>query len=126
MQGSTMSIHTKRRAVTNDMRGLLKLFDLVDVFRDLRPEMPIQMAAIFLGIALRPGITQAELATLVGIGQSSVSRNITAMSTVTRQGKPGLNLVVQRHDPIDGRAYEHHLTKDGRALADRLLTLGIA
>jgi len=121
-----MTTHTQRRTVTGDTRGLLKLLELIEVFRDMRPEMPMQMAAIFLGIALRPGITQAELAILVGIGQSSVSRNIAALSAVTRQGKRGLNLVVQRHDPLDGRAHEHHLTKDGRALADRLLALSMA
>lgn len=28
-----MTIHTQRRAVTSDIQGLLKLFELVDVFR---------------------------------------------------------------------------------------------
>lgn len=87
--------------------------------------MPMQTAAIFLAIALRSGITQAQLAAMVGISQSSVSRNITALSAMTRQGKEGLNLVVQRHDPMDGRAHEQHLTKDGRALADQFLALSM-
>lgn len=118
-----MTIQTHQRAATSDTRGLVNLFELVEVFRDLRPEMPMQTASIFLAIALRPGITQADLAILTGLSQSSVSRNITSMTTRDRHGKPGLGLVVQRHDPMDGRAYEQHLTKEGRALADRLLSL---
>lgn len=106
------------------VRGLLQAYELIETFRRVRPEMPIQMASVFLAVAMKPGIYQRELAPLLGMAQSSVSRNVTALGPRTRQGGLGLNLVVQRHEPTDGKSYELHLTKEGRELAEQLLALG--
>lgn len=83
----------------------------------------MQMASVFLAVAMKPGICQRDLVPLLGMAQSSVSRNVTALGPKSRQGGPGLNLVVQRHEPTERKTYELHLTREGKELANRLLQL---
>lgn len=119
-----METKLERQQFSMGVRGLLRAFEMIETFRRVRPEMPIQMASVFLAVAMKPGIYQRELAPLLGMAQSSVSRNVMALGPKTRHGGPGLNLVVQRHEPTDGKSYELHLTKEGRELARRLTELG--
>lgn len=112
-----------RQAIASRTLGLLKVFEIINVLRDARPEMPMQMASVFVAIATQPGLYQRDLPGMVGISQSSVSRNVTALSDRTRHGAKGLGLVTRRHDPDDFRGYELHLTKRGRDLAERLAVL---
>lgn len=111
------------QVVAKRMSGLLKAFEVINALRVIHPEMPMQMASVFIVIAMQPGIYQRDLPEIIGISQSSVSRNVTALTKKTRHGKPGLGLIVRRHDPEDGRGYELHLSKAGRALAEQLAAL---
>lgn len=72
---------------------------------------------------MRPGIYQRDLAPLTGLSQSSVSRNVSSLGAKDWRGGPGLDLVVQRHEPSQGKTYELHLTKRGKELASRLLAV---
>lgn len=118
-----MDIAQGQQAVANRMLGLLKVFEIINVLRDTHPEMPMQMASVFVVIAMQPGIYQRDLPDIIGISQSSVSRNVTALSGRTRHGTNGLGLIIRRHDPENGRGYDLHLSKAGRALAERLAAL---
>jgi DNA-binding MarR family transcriptional regulator len=105
------------------MSGLLKALEIINALRVIHPEMPMQMASVFIVIAMQPGIYQRDLPEIIGISQSSVSRNVTALTKMTRHGTQGLGLVVRRHDPEDGRGYELYLSKAGRLLEERLVAL---
>ncbi|MDR6816274.1 DNA-binding MarR family transcriptional regulator [Neorhizobium sp. 2083] len=85
--------------------------------------MPMQTASVFLAIAMRPGVLQRDLPNMLGLSQSSISRNVNALSSRDRHGKPGLGLVTQRVGPMGARSPKLHLTTAGRELARRL-TIG--
>lgn len=107
-----------------DRQGVFNIFQLVETFREIHPEMPIQMATVFLLIAMKPGITQGELLSLMDISQSGISRNVLALCAVNRHGKPGLDLVAQRSAAFDARTSTLHLTVKGQAFLERLLSIG--
>lgn len=112
---------SNRRPSADTKRSLFDAFQFIEAFREMRPEMPMHMASAFLLIAMKPGITQRELLTLSEIAQATMSRNIAALTERDRHGKPGMNLVIQRRDPMDARTLMLFLTKDGYDLVSRLI-----
>lgn len=102
--------------------GLDGLVRVLEAFRELDPDLPIQYAVSFLTIARADdgGISVGELAKRLGIAQSSASRNIAALSAWHSFGKPGLDLVESREDPRERRRKIVTLTPKGAALALRL------
>ncbi len=102
--------------------GLDGLVRVLEAFRELDPDLPIQYAVSFLTIARADdgGISVGELAKRLGIAQSSASRNIAALSAWHSFGKPGLDLVESREDPRERRRKIVTLTSKGAALALRL------
>ncbi|THV25080.1 hypothetical protein FAA97_02430 [Peteryoungia ipomoeae] len=87
---------TVRRGLSKNVEGLTELLRRIEALRDVRGEMPLQMVSVFLVIAMKPGILQRDLPEIVNLSQSSVSRNVHALSASDGQGKPGLGLVEQR------------------------------
>lgn len=109
-----------RRGLSKNVEGLTRLLRRIETLRDVRGEMPLQMASVFLVIAMKPGILQRDLPEMVNLSQSSVSRNVQALSAFDSQGKPGLGLVEQRIGSLGGRTAALHLTRAGKQLATRL------
>ncbi len=106
------------------IKRLPALTSLMSVFKALASldnEMQIQMVAILLVVAQRPGVYQSEMAALVGVSQSSVSRNVQSLSRYRRDGLPGFELVEQRPDMRDARNMRLFLTVAGVAFVTRLL-----
>lgn len=116
-----MEMITEHGRVPKRIRGLRELFERLEVFRELRSEMPMQTASVFLAIAMKPGLLQRDLPDMLGLSQSSVSRNVHALSTSDRHGKPGLGLVTQRVGPMGAKSPVLYLTKAGKQLAERLM-----
>jgi DNA-binding MarR family transcriptional regulator len=110
-------------AVSSSKRTLYDAFRLLETFRELRPDMPMQTACILLLVAIKPGIGQRDLLELMGISQASVSRNVFALLETDRHGKPGLNLIVQHRHPVDARNTMLYLTPEGDAFLARLLPM---
>lgn len=106
-----------------DKADAFNVFQLIETFREIHPEMPMQMAAVFLLIAMKPGISQAELLRFMDISQSGMSRNIVALTAINRHGTPGLNLVEQLPAPHDARITVLQLTVKGRTFLERLLSV---
>lgn len=102
-------------------RSLFGAFQFIEVLREMRPDMPVHLASVFLLVAMRPGIGQRELLNLMDISQPAISRNVAALTERDRHGKPGLNFVVQRRDPLDARNTVLHLTAKGEEYLKRLL-----
>ena len=110
------ALASRRASEVNRYRAIGQLNDTIAAFRELKAEMPMQMASVFLAIAMRPGIHQKDLPEVMGLSQSSISRNVTAL---TSRGN-GLGLVYKQLDPIRCKTHELHLTPSGRALIDSL------
>jgi DNA-binding MarR family transcriptional regulator len=84
------------------------------VFRGVGPEVSIRIVQFFVEVALNEGATITELASQLGLPQSSASRAIMALGAAHWiDGKPGLGLV-QAEDT--GRSKRLYLTPKGRAV----------
>ncbi|MGQ9364879.1 MarR family transcriptional regulator [Azospirillum sp. ST 5-10] len=106
-----MATRARPDAVTTIVRVL-------EAFRTLDPDLPIQYALSFLTIAQNEGISVGELAERLGIAQSSASRNVAALSRWHSFGKAGLDLVQSQEDPRERRRKIVSLTDKGRAFLD--------
>ncbi|HLZ66230.1 MAG TPA: MarR family transcriptional regulator [Aliidongia sp.] len=89
---------------------------VLEEFRRLDPDLPIQYALSFLTIAQREGMSMGELAQHLGIAQSSASRNIAALSKWHSFGKAGHDLVEAHEDPRERRRKLVQLTPKGKRL----------
>ncbi|WP_019025376.1 MULTISPECIES: MarR family winged helix-turn-helix transcriptional regulator [unclassified Thioalkalivibrio] len=97
---------------------------VIHEFRKHDPQMPMQTAAIFLEVAARPGITMKDLGSRLGVAQSTCSRNVSALSRMSRNDNPGLDLVEAREDPSERRRKQVWLTPKGKLLALSLEDVG--
>jgi DNA-binding MarR family transcriptional regulator len=93
---------------------------LLEAFRRLDPDLPIQYALSFLTIAENEGLSMRDLSERLGIAQSSASRNVAALSEWHSFGKPGHDLVEAREDPRERRRKIITLTRKGEALIREL------
>ena len=93
---------------------------VLEAFRTLDPDLPIQYALSFMTIARNEGISIGELAERLGIAQSSASRNVAALSRWHSFGKAGLDLVQAQEDPRERRRKIGTLTDKGRAFLEEL------
>jgi DNA-binding MarR family transcriptional regulator len=105
--------------------ALFKLIRVLEEFRTLDPDLPIQYALSFLTLAQNEGFSIGALAQRLAIAQSSASRNIAALSDWHSFGKPGLGLVEAREDPRERRRKRVSLTAKGHAFVHRLTVLMI-
>lgn len=99
------------------------LVRVLEAFRLLDPDLPIQYALSFLTIAQNEGMSIRDLSERLGIAQSSASRNVAALSKWHSFGKEGHDLVQAEEDPRERRRKIVTLTAKGRALALQLADL---
>lgn len=96
---------------------VLSLFQIID------PEMPIQMVKTYVQVALahpEPAL-MSEMADVLGLAQSSVSRNVAALSDWNRHRVTGHDLVSARENPMDRRQKLVTLTAKGIKLREQML-----
>ncbi|HYF86323.1 MarR family transcriptional regulator [Azospirillum sp.] len=99
---------------------VLTVVQVLEAFRKLDPDLPIQYALSFMTIAQSEGISIGELAERLGIAQSSASRNVAALSRWHSFGKAGLDLVQAQEDPRERRRKIVTLTDKGREFLNAL------
>jgi DNA-binding MarR family transcriptional regulator len=101
------------------------LIGVMENFRKLDTEMPIQYATSFLQIALNEdqddGLSVQDLEGLIHLSQSATSRNVQALSKWFKAKVPGHDLVETFENPIDRRKKIVRLNTKGRTLANNLL-----
>lgn len=107
-------------ATTYSKKSLMRIFQILEEFRKIYPDMQMQTASIFVTIALNPGITMKELGERAGLAQSSCSRNVALLSEWLRHNKPGYGLVVATEDPVERRRKIIRLTANGERVASTL------
>lgn len=111
---------TVMKTDTSTVNPLALTIRLIEEFRKLGPQSPVQHMQVFCEVARKPGITQEDLRERVGISQSSVSRALAGLSKTDRHSKPGLNLIVAKENPYDRRCKVIHLTHRGKLVARSL------
>ncbi|SFC10277.1 MarR family winged helix-turn-helix transcriptional regulator [Devosia psychrophila] len=104
--------------------ALISLMATLTVLASLDNEMQIQLVAMLVIVAQRPGVYQRDMDGLSGFSQSSVSRNVHALSRYRRDGLPGFGLVEQRPDAKDVRSQRLFLTVAGVAFVSRPVEAG--
>jgi DNA-binding MarR family transcriptional regulator len=102
---------------------IVTVIRVLEEFRRLDPDMPIQYALSFLTIARHEGLSMGDLAQRLGIAQSSASRNIAALSKWHSFGKAGHGLVEAHEDPRERRRKIVRLTPRGHHLVAVLRAL---
>jgi DNA-binding MarR family transcriptional regulator len=112
-----MSDTLPTREARNRFRSIMTI---VNTFRDLDTEMPMQQAMVFLWVAMNEGKTQRDMRGTLDIPSSTASRNLAALSDFHRLGKPGLGLVVFVDHPEDRRSKLLYLSKKGRDVVQTL------
>ena len=90
------------------LRPITRVMMVVEEFRKIDPELPMQIALVFIMIADKPGISQKELVARSGMGRSSVSRHCAYLSK-----EYGKGLVTIQEDPVDRRSKVCKLTPAG-------------
>ena len=101
--------------------ALWSLIRFTAAAREIDSVLPAQCLHVLLLVAAKPGVTHRELETATGLAKASVWRNVTALSGVHRNGKPGLGLVAQVPNRVDARGFSVFLTTKGREAVRRLL-----
>lgn len=110
---------TKEGAMSN--RDLEKLSTSLDLFRTLMDkELPVQVAVVFMYVALNDGCLQQDIPDATSMGQSSVSRCLDWLGMEHRSGKPGLKLIRKERDPEYYKRWQVFLTPKGQAFVDLL------
>jgi len=106
-------------------KGLRTLYQAVQMFRDLDPDVPTATLATFLLVAEEGegDIHMRDLQSAMDSTTSSTSRNVAYLSAHHRLGKPGLGLVETYEDLEDRRFKRVRLTAKGRGLKARLTNL---
>lgn len=97
---------------------------IIEVFRQIDQEMQAQTIAIFLAVARSTEpVPMRQLRDMLGLAQSSVSRNVAALSDWTRHHETGPNLLRAWENPQDRREKFVELTPQGRRLAKTIEAL---
>jgi hypothetical protein len=112
---------TRGPALPEEAKSALRAYWVAnDLFRAIRPEMPVQYVTSFVAVALEEGKGVNYYANKVGVSKSVMSRHLHDISDADRLGKEGYGLVEHCPHPTELRSVEIYLTPDGRALANRL------
>lgn len=105
-------------------KGLRTLYQAVQMFRDLDPELQTQTVVCFLMIAeAREDMPMRDLQAALGMPSSSTLRDVAALSKHHRLGRPGLDLVEAYEDLNDRRFKLVRLTPKGKAFRSRIIAL---
>jgi DNA-binding MarR family transcriptional regulator len=79
-------------------------------------------AQLFVEVARRGRCTYAELEKELNLTNGSVSRSVTALCEVNRNGERGYHLLETYKDPDEPRRYQVRLSTKGQKLLKQLLS----
>lgn len=117
--GKTMAPDMK--LAQGDLAKLKSGLLFLEAFLRLRPTMPLQHAYTIMLVAIEEGLSVSEYAERAGVGQTVMTRHLLDLGLQTRSRDPGLDLVIQRPNPLDLRKHQTFLTAKGRAMVHRAL-----
>ena len=101
------------------LRDILRL---LESFRALDAEFPLQQAITLLQIALNEGMSQTEIMARIGLSTSGLSRNVASLGDYHRGGQPGYNFIEAKTDPTERRRKPLTITGKGRSFLRSLMS----
>lgn len=104
--------------INNSLKTILNSLEILR--EEIDPELPIQMAVVFLQISIHKEIAMKDLMKITGLSQASISRNIAALSELHRMDKPGYNLIIREEDPAERRRKIVRLNSRGKRVVSRI------
>lgn len=108
----------KRTVTDPELKGLLKV---IKIFQRFDREVPAQLIATFLYIAIHDGCHKQSIEQALKMEPGSASRNTDWLSRYHRlENKPGLHLIIKYDDPVDRRRKMVKLTNKGKALIQEI------
>jgi len=111
----------RRPRFDNDPRWIVQcLLWTLEPLSNLSRSIPLQYVTAFLTVALDEGMSVGTYASALRMHRWTMSRYLNAIGPRGRNGGPGLDLVIIKHDPSDPRWTEVFLTPKGRAVADEI------
>ncbi|SDL08274.1 DNA-binding transcriptional regulator, MarR family [Franzmannia pantelleriensis] len=100
--------------------AMRRALSVVQLFRELQSDLPLQTASLFVHIAANPGISIKQLIEETGGRQATISRTISVLSKWQEVDKPGFGLVWTKEDPHERRRKLVFLTDKGEEFAAEL------
>ena len=101
----------------------LGLLRVIEMFRDIDPEIQAQSVAVFLTVANHPHpMKMADIGNRLSLAHSSVSRNVAYLGSVNRHHKKGHGLLDAYEDPTERRRKLVKLTAKGQRFFQRVST----
>ena len=92
-----------------------QLLKVIERFREIDAEMQAQSIAVLLKVAKHPvPIKMSEIATELGLSQSTVSRNVAYLGDWNRRKEAGHKLLEAYEDPMERRRKLVRLTEKGK------------
>ena len=113
-------------------RALFNLSKVLSGFQAMNRSMTIELANVFLLVALKEGQRSVDYGKETGLTQSTISRHLLDLSDYRRDlteaaggagRKEGYGLVKAEVDPMELRAKRYYLTHKGRTQVQRILGL---
>jgi DNA-binding MarR family transcriptional regulator len=111
------------RLTKEEQTALHKCLCFMEAFRDIRPNMPMQHAYVFLLVAMNEGRGVQEYAERAGVTQPVMTRILLALGPRGQKGAAGHRIVKQATDRVDSRKRQTFLTAKGKALMREIVRL---
>lgn len=106
----------------DERRAAQSLLQALEVFLDLRGDLPAQLIASFLRVVIREGLSVSDYSRQAIVSKSVMSNHLNELGEKSRRpGAEGMGLLAQRMAPDELRRHEVTLTPRGRAVRDRVL-----
>ena len=97
-----------------------KTMNILNCFKDINCEMPLQQMETFLAVARMGKCTVAELDRHLPQQQQAIARNVRILCAVASPTRAGFDLIQQVLDPYDSRKRQLTLTAKGELLIKNL------
>lgn len=108
-------ISLKNEQKINHHEACSQLLKIIERFREIDAEMQAQSIAVLLKVAKHPvPIKMSEIATELGLSQSTVSRNVAYLGDWNRRKEEGHKLLEAYEDPMERRRKLVRLTAKGK------------
>lgn len=100
---------------------VLQLYGVLQVFKDINPNMSVQQVMAFLMVHLHEGASLKELADLQDMKVPTLSRILIDLGFRNRRMEVGHNIVESRQDPMELRKNQYTLSKRGHYIIDKIV-----